>query len=66
MGVRLTNDELRRFYDAHYGRVLGVVTLVTGTRAAAEDVVHEAVARAWSEGTASSTSSATRLSDHDP
>ena len=47
MGVRLTNDDLRSFYDAHYGRVLGVVTLVTGSQAAAEDVVHEAVARAW-------------------
>ena len=50
MGVRLTNDDLRSFYDAHYGRVLGVVTLVTGSRAAAEDVVHEAVARAWERG----------------
>lgn len=47
MRTRLTIDDLRVFYDAHYGRVLGVVTLVTGSRAAAEDVVHEAVARAW-------------------
>ena len=50
MGVRLTNDDLRTFYSIHYGRVLGVVTLVTGSRAAAEDVVHEAVARAWERG----------------
>lgn len=50
MGERLTNDDLRSFYDTHYGRVLGVLTLVTGSRAAAEDVVHEAVARAWERG----------------
>lgn len=50
VGVRLTDDDLRSFYDTHYGRVLGVVTLVTGSRAAAEDVVHEAVARAWERG----------------
>jgi RNA polymerase sigma-70 factor (ECF subfamily) len=50
VGVRLTDDDLRSFYDSHYGRVLGVVTLVTGSRAAAEDVVHEAVARAWERG----------------
>ena len=47
MGLRLTDDDLRSFYDAHYGRLLGVVTLVTGSPAAAEDVVHEALARAW-------------------
>lgn len=46
----LTLDELRAFYDTDYGRVLGVVALVTGSRAAAEDVVHEAVARAWERG----------------
>jgi RNA polymerase sigma-70 factor (ECF subfamily) len=46
----MTNDDLRSFYDNHYGRLLGVVTLVTGSRAAAEDVVHEAVARAWERG----------------
>jgi RNA polymerase sigma-70 factor (ECF subfamily) len=50
VGERLTDDDLRAFYDTHYGRVLGVVTLVTGTRAAAEDAVHEAVARAWERG----------------
>jgi RNA polymerase sigma-70 factor (ECF subfamily) len=50
VGVRLTNDDLRSFYNTHYGRVLGVVTLVTGSRDAAEDVVHEAVARAWERG----------------
>lgn len=46
----MTSDDLRSFYDRHYGRVLGIVTLVTGSRAAAEDVVHEAVARAWERG----------------
>ena len=50
MGVGLTNEDLRSFYDAEYGRVLGVVALVVGSRAAAEDVVHEAVARAWEHG----------------
>jgi RNA polymerase sigma-70 factor (ECF subfamily) len=50
VGVRLTDGDLRSFYETHYGRVLGVVTLVTGSRAAAEDVVHEAVARAWERG----------------
>jgi RNA polymerase sigma-70 factor (ECF subfamily) len=50
VGVGLTDDDLRSFYDAHYGRVLGVITLVTGSRAAAEDVVHEALARAWERG----------------
>jgi RNA polymerase sigma-70 factor, ECF subfamily len=43
----MTSDDLRSFYDSHYGRLLGIVTLVTGSRAAAEDAVHEAVARAW-------------------
>lgn len=47
VGVGMTNDDLRSFYDRDYGRLLGIVTLVTGSRAAAEDVVHEAVARAW-------------------
>lgn len=50
VGVRLTDDDLRSFYNTHYGRVLGVVTMVTGSRAAAEDVVHEALARAWERG----------------
>ena len=52
MGPRLTSDDLRAFYDAHYGRVLGAVALVTGSRAAAEDAVHEALARAWERGDA--------------
>jgi RNA polymerase sigma-70 factor, ECF subfamily len=50
VGEQLTSDDLQSFYDAHYGRLLGVVTLVTGSRAAAEDVVHEALARAWERG----------------
>jgi RNA polymerase sigma-70 factor (ECF subfamily) len=48
--ARLTSDDLRSFYDTHYRGVLGAVTLVTGSRPAAEDVVHEALARAWERG----------------
>jgi RNA polymerase sigma-70 factor, ECF subfamily len=40
-------DGLRCFFDEHYREVLGAVTLVTGSRAVAEDAVNEAVARAW-------------------
>jgi RNA polymerase sigma-70 factor (ECF subfamily) len=35
------------FYADRYREVLGVLTLVTGDRSTAEDVVHEALARAW-------------------
>jgi RNA polymerase sigma-70 factor, ECF subfamily len=48
--THLTSGDLRSFYDGHYGRVVGVVALVTGSRAAAEDAVHEALARAWERG----------------
>jgi RNA polymerase sigma-70 factor (ECF subfamily) len=48
--VRLTSDDLRSFYGTHYASVLGAVTLMTGSRPAAEDVVHEALARAWERG----------------
>jgi RNA polymerase sigma-70 factor (ECF subfamily) len=48
--ARLTSDDLRSFYDTHYVGVLGAVTLMTGSRPAAEDVVHEALARAWERG----------------
>lgn len=47
MGERLTDDDLRSFYDGHYRSIVGAVTVVTGSRAAAEDCVHEALARAW-------------------
>ena len=48
--ARLTSEDLRSFYDRHYAGVLGAVMLVTGSRPAAEDVVHEALARAWERG----------------
>jgi DNA-directed RNA polymerase specialized sigma24 family protein len=38
---------IRAFLDTEYARVLGAVALVTGSRAAAEDAVAEALARAW-------------------
>jgi len=47
MGERLTDDDLRSFYELHYRSIVGAVTVVTGSRAAAEDCVHEALARAW-------------------
>lgn len=43
----VTEDELEGFFTGHYSQVLRVVTLVTGSRSAAEDAVHEALARAW-------------------
>jgi RNA polymerase sigma-70 factor (ECF subfamily) len=47
VGERLTDDDLRSFYDRHYPSIVGAVALVSGSRAAAEDCVHEALARAW-------------------
>lgn len=47
MGEGLTDDDLRSFYDRHYRSIVAAVALVTGSRAAAEDAVHEALARAW-------------------
>ena len=41
---------MRCFFDEHYPDVLGAVTLVSGSRAVAEDAVNEAVARAWERG----------------
>lgn len=45
-------DQMRWFFDEHYREILGAVTLVTGSRAVAEDSVNEAIARGWerSEG----------------
>lgn len=43
----LANIQLRGFFSSDYQRVLGAVTLLTGSRPAAEDAVHEALARAW-------------------
>ena len=42
-----TTEDFEKFYVTSYGEILGVVTLVTGSRASAEDLVHEALARAW-------------------
>lgn len=47
MATRLTSDDIRTFFDGPYRDILGAVTLVTGSRPAAEDAVHEALARAW-------------------
>ena len=43
----MQEHELEAFFHDGYARVLGVVTLVTGSHAVAEDAVHEALARAW-------------------
>jgi len=53
MGVEMNEtpaiDELhvREFLTADYPRIVAAVDLVTGSRAAAEDAVAEALARAW-------------------
>jgi len=39
--------ELRQFLDAHAVRLIGALTLITGSRAAAEDAVQEALVKAW-------------------
>ncbi|MET7278171.1 SigE family RNA polymerase sigma factor [Kribbella sp. NPDC005582] len=38
-------DQLREFYAAHQPRLVGVITLLTGSRAEAEDIVQEAFVR---------------------
>jgi RNA polymerase sigma-70 factor (ECF subfamily) len=38
-------DELREFYTAHQPRLVGVIALLTGSRAEAEDIVQEAFVR---------------------
>jgi RNA polymerase sigma-70 factor (ECF subfamily) len=50
VGLSLTDAELRRFIAGPYASILNVVTLAAGSRAAAEDAVHEALARAWQRG----------------
>jgi RNA polymerase sigma-70 factor, ECF subfamily len=43
--------EFQEFYEANYGRIVAMVTALTGDRASAEDVAQEAFARAlirWS------------------
>lgn len=48
---RPTWDEavVRRFLATDYPRIVGAVALVAGNRAAAEDAVAEALARAWEQ-----------------
>jgi RNA polymerase sigma factor (sigma-70 family) len=43
----LDDVAIREFLATAYPRLLVAVTLVAGSRAAAEDAVHEALARAW-------------------
>jgi RNA polymerase sigma-70 factor (ECF subfamily) len=45
--TNLDEAAVRAFLAADYPRVLSAVTLVTGSRVAAEDAVAEALARAW-------------------
>jgi RNA polymerase sigma factor (sigma-70 family) len=40
-------EEIRRFVESEYARVVNAVLLVCDNRAAAEDAVEEALARAW-------------------
>jgi DNA-directed RNA polymerase specialized sigma24 family protein len=46
MGSGISEAELRRFIAGPYRSILKVVTVATGSRVAAEDAVHEALARA--------------------
>ena len=43
----LGEDELRQFMTAEYPRQVAALTLITGSRAVAEDTVQEAITRAW-------------------
>ena len=43
----MDESELREFVHMHYPRLVGALALVCGSRATAEDVVQEALARAW-------------------
>lgn len=47
MAAAPSNDEFNSFFATHYVELAGVVALVTGSRAEAEDLVNEALARAW-------------------
>jgi len=46
-GIVLLEPEIRRFLQHQYPRVVAAVALVSGSRAAAEDAVQEALLRAW-------------------
>ncbi|HET6951167.1 MAG TPA: sigma-70 family RNA polymerase sigma factor [Acidimicrobiales bacterium] len=48
--MTLTEAELRRFIAGPYASFLRILTLTTGSRAAAEDAVHESLARACERG----------------
>lgn len=47
VGMVADEADLRRFLDQSYARILRTVTFASDSRAAAEDSVHEAVARGW-------------------
>jgi RNA polymerase sigma-70 factor (ECF subfamily) len=46
----LPHDSLAEFLDRDYRRLVAGLALVAGSRAAAEDAVQEALARAWERG----------------
>ncbi len=46
-GARLDEATIRLFLEAEYPRLVAAVALVSGSRAAGEDAVQEALARAW-------------------
>lgn len=46
-GERLDESTIREFLVTTYPRLVAGVALITGSRAAAEDAVQEALARAW-------------------
>ena len=45
--MRLDETQLQAFMDQEYPRQVAALTLIAGSRAAAEDIVQEALARAW-------------------
>ena len=47
VGLALTDEDLSQFLGGPYASIVRAVALVTGDVAAAEDAVHEAIARAW-------------------
>jgi RNA polymerase sigma-70 factor (ECF subfamily) len=46
-GPRLDEGTIREFLRTRYPRLVGALSLMCGSRAAAEDAVQEALARAW-------------------
>jgi len=47
VALALTDEDLSHFLRGPYASILRAVALVTGDVAAAQDAVHEAIARAW-------------------